>query len=107
MTNELTNEAPAAPQIVIQNNTWTLLKHAAGTVNKAAGKVDAKVYGPIVKQGTVQLPPQRPQPIPQEHASFFTIVGYVVVGIFVVACAFGAFILWCKGDLKGRDLIGF
>jgi len=106
MTNEMTTVAPVSPPVQIQNNTWTLLKHAAGTVNKAAAKVDAKVYGPIVKQGTIQLPPQPSVPPRQEHASFFTVVGYVVVGLIGCAIVVGIFIGYCSGHVKGRDIIG-
>lgn len=103
MTNEVTNEAIVSPPIQIQNNTWTLLKHAAGSVNKAAAKVDAKVYGPIVKQGTVQLPPQPAPEPPKSDINAFTVIGIIVVALLAV----GVFIAWCGGHIKGRDFIGF
>lgn len=99
MTNEVTN---VAPSIEIQNNAWTLMKHAAKSVNHAAGKVDAKVYGPIVKQGTVQLPPQQQPPAPKSDFNAFTVIGIIVVALALI----GLFIAWCGGHIKGRDIIG-
>lgn len=93
MTNEVTN----------QNNAWTLLKHTAQSVNHAAGKVDAKVYGPIVKQGTVQLPPQPKASPVKSDLNFFTIIGIIVVTLAFIGVA----IAFCTGHLKGRDIIGF
>ena len=104
MTNEATN---FSSQIVIKNNIWTLTKHLTSSVNKTAGKLDAKVYGPIVEARTVQLPPQAPPPLPPEDNSIFTIIGYIVVGLFVITAAVVGFISYCKGDIRGRDFIGF
>lgn len=90
-------------EVEIKNNIWTLTKHLSGSINKAAAKVDAKVYGPIVKQGTVQLPPQRPAPVAKEDTGVFTIIGIIVVAILVVVVFIGFF----SGHIKGRDIIGF
>lgn len=68
--------------IKTNNNAWTLLKHAAQSVNKAAGKIDQKIYGPVIK-----VEPPKPAPKP---TNFFEVCGFVVVA---AVCIVG-FFLW-------------
>ena len=101
MTNEITN---VASQIEIKNNIWTLTKHVASSVNRTAGKIDAKVYGPIVKERTVQLPAQ-PAPAPQKD-SVWSIIGTVLIAILGFVAIVAIFIGYCSGAIKGRDILG-
>lgn len=66
------------------HNTWTLIKHVAGSINKTAGKVDKVIYGPPEAPKTAtNVAPKITQPIiikPEKHMS----VGDVFVGIGLV-----------------------
>jgi len=70
--------------VELKNNIWTLTKHVAQSANKTAGKIDAKIYGPIVKTNghTVQLPPQ---PKPEHKASALEMVGCLVGSVLIMA----------------------
>jgi hypothetical protein len=80
--------------VVSPHNTWTLIKHVAGSVNKAAAKTDAIVYGTQVKVEVKEKPVDHP---------VLTVLG-IILG--AVIC-FVIFIGYITGNVKGRDFIGF
>lgn len=87
--------------IVVDNhNTWTLIKHVAGSVNKVAAKTDEKVYGTQVH---VQV---REKTFSEKHPTLSgigTVVGSILMGCLILA----VFIGLLTGNIRGRDCIGF
>ena len=75
--------------IVEHHSAWTLSKHLAQSVNKAAANVDAKVYGTHTSQ--VVVPVQEPMPL----KDFFIGAGcFVLVCIMLVALFSGQMKWW-------------
>lgn len=87
--------------VVEKHNTWTLIKHVAGTVNKDAAKIDEHVYGTKVTQQvqTVQVVPSKPVDNHPVRDGFFNVIMGLVF-IFVVI----GFII---GKIGWRDFTGF
>lgn len=86
--------------VIDKHNTWTLIKHVAGSVNKAAAKTDEKVYGTQIH---VQV---REQTFAEKHPTLST-VGTVTGIILGSALVFVVFIGFISGHIRGRDMIGF
>jgi len=86
--------------VVDKHNTWTLIKHVAGSVNKAAAKTDEKIYGTQVH---VQV---REQAFAEKHPTLSTI-GTVMGIILGSAVMIAIFIGFISGNIRGRDFIGF
>lgn len=82
--------------VVEGHNTWTLIKHAAGSINKAAAKTDAVVYGTQVK---VEV---KPKPFEDSHP-ILAVMSMVLMGVLLLA----VFIGFLTGNIRGRDMIGF
>lgn len=84
--------------VVEKHNAWTLTKHAANSINNAAGKLDAKLYG--TKTNIIV----KPDPIIQEQKSSAYDAVMAIVGIILFVVILGA---WALGAFRGRDIIGF
>lgn len=92
----MTNEIPAA------NNTWTLMKHVAGSVNKGASKIDQGIYGKIEKHSNTTVIIQQARPIPeQKDTNIFTVIGMFVVGMFLVF----VLVAWLADKIETKDLL--
>lgn len=69
------------------HNAWTLTKHLAGTINRAAGKVDETVYGNGNTNITVQIPPNPPivhnPTAPSFGGAVLGILGFAILIAFV------------------------
>ncbi len=93
----MTNDIPAA------NNTWTLMKHFAGSLNKGASKIDQKVYGKIEQHSnqTVIIQQVRPAPV-HEDTNVFEVIGAIVVGLLFI----GVLIAFVAGKISTRDVLG-
>lgn len=85
--------------VVDKHNAWTLTKHVANSLNKAAAKVDGAVYGTTtnVQLKTIQ------EVKPQESSGF----GDILKGIGAVIILVILFVAFASGAIKGRDLISF
>lgn len=83
-----------------KHNTWTLIKHTAISINKAAAKTDKVVYG---NQVHVEV---REKTFSEKHPTISGI-GAVVGAIFMGCLIFAIFIGLITGNIRGRDCIGF
>jgi len=83
--------------IVSHHNTWTLIKHAAGSINKAAAKTDAAIYGTQVK---VEVKPVKKTPA--DHP-IMSVLG-IILGAVIIFVIFTAYI---TDNIKGRDILPF
>lgn len=97
--NEDTNTIYRTNIVVDKHNTWTLMKHVAGSVNKAASKVDAKVYG--TKTNIVITPVKN---IPQKDNSMATDICMGVIGFILIV---GIFVAIVFGNYKFSDIPWF
>jgi hypothetical protein len=79
--------------VVEHHNTWTLIEHVAGSINKAAAKTDATVYGTHTNVVVKEKPVEHPA---------LEICGMIFAAIFM----FIIFIGFMTGNVKGRDIIG-
>lgn len=69
------------------HNLWTLTKHVAQSINKTAGKIDAKIYGPTNAPTTNAIVEVSPTPVtPEEPTNIIGWAGGIVTGIFAVVC---------------------
>lgn len=84
---------------VEHHNTWTLTKHVAGSINKAASNIDAKIYG--TKTNVVVIEEPTPPP-PAPETPIWDIICVIGGAIIVV----GIFIAYITGKVKGRNIIG-
>lgn len=83
-----------------KHNTWTLMKHVASSINKAAVKTDKAIYG---NQVHIEV---REKTFAESHpgwATAGTIVGSIILGIVLI----GVFIGFITGNIRGRDFISF
>lgn len=79
------------------NNTWTLIKHVGGSVNKGAAKIDRVVYGPVTNKpvAIISVPPKETHPVRDV---------FIGIGIFILIIV--VFVGYVSGHVKGRDIIG-
>ncbi len=85
--------------IVSPHNVWSLTKHAAGSLNKAAAKLDAKVYGTATNTIIVQKPTPPP---PKPHHPVLEILGAIGMTLLL----FAVFIGLLTGKIRMRDCVG-
>jgi hypothetical protein len=65
------------------HNIWTLTKHVAGSINKAAAKVDVKIYGHTVTQTQAILPPSKPHAMLGISDVFIGIFALIMFGVMI------------------------
>ena len=82
--------------VVSPHNAWTLTKHVAGSINKAASNIDAKVYGTKTNITVID------KPEPTKSSDVFSMIGIILFCVLAV----GVFVLYITGHVKGRDIIG-
>jgi hypothetical protein len=85
--------------VVSPHNAWTLTKHVAGSINKAASNIDAKVYGTKTNITVIEKPDPKP---PTTGSDILSVIGILLLGV----CAMVVFVLYITGHVKGRDIIG-
>jgi len=83
-----------------KHNTWTLMKHVAGSINKAAAKTDKTIYG---NQVHIEI---REKTFAEKHPNW-SAVGTVAGGLLIGVLMFIVFIGLITGNIRGRDLISF